>query len=196
MLTAAQRVHQLFIESAQAKMAAAEIVAEPIALAGELIVQCLLREGKVLACGNGGGTTDAQLFAARMVHRFERDRPGLSSIALTSDSALLTAIANDRDFAQVFARQVLALGQPGDVLLAISTSGNSANVLEAVRAAHEKEMRVVALTGEDGGELGLLLDDQDILICAPADTAARVQEIHLLAIHCLCDSIDYLLLGA
>ncbi len=195
-MTAAQRVHQLFIESAQAKTAAAEVMAEPIAEAAERIVQCLLREGKVLACGNGGATADAQRFSSRMVHRYERDRPGLSAIALTADSAILTAIANDRDYAQVFARQVKALGLPGDILLAISTSGHSQNVLEAVRAAHEKEMAVIALTGPDGGELGVLIDDSDILICVPADTIARIQEVHQLAIHCLCDSIDYLLLGA
>jgi D-sedoheptulose 7-phosphate isomerase len=192
----AQRIHQLFIESAQAKMAAAEVMAEPIADAAQRVVDCLVREGKVLACGNGGATADAQRFAARMVHRFERDRPGLSAIALTADSAILTAIANDHDYAQVFARQVNALGLPGDILLAISTSGNSENVLEAVRAAHAKEMSVIALTGMDGGELGMLLDDRDILMRVPADTAARIQEVHLLAIHCLCDSIDYLLLGA
>jgi len=195
-MTAAQRVHQLFIESAQAKTAAAEVMAEPIAEAAERIVQCLLREGKVLACGNGGASADAQRFSSRMVHRYERDRPGLSAIALTADSAILTAIANDRDYAQVFARQVKALGLPGDILLAISTSGHSQNVLEAVRAAHEKEMAVIALTGPDGGELGVLIDDSDILICVPADTIARIQEVHQLAIHCLCDSIDYLLLGA
>lgn len=195
-MSAAQRIHQLFIESAQTKMAAAEVMAEPIAEAAERIVHCLLREGKILACGNGGATADAQRFSARMVHRFERDRPGLSAIALTADSAILTAIANDHDYAQVFSRQIKALGHPGDILLALSTSGNSENVLEAVRAAHEKEMTVIALTGQDGGELSDLLDDQDILIRVPADTAARIQEVHLLAIHCLCDSIDYLLLGA
>lgn len=195
-MSAAQRIHQLFIESAQTKMAAAEVMAEPIAEAAEHIVHCLLHEGKILACGNGGATADAQRFSARMVHRFERDRPGLSAIALTADSAILTAIANDHDYAQVFSRQINALGHPGDILLAISTSGNSENVLQAVRAAHEKEMTVIALTGQDGGELSDLLDDQDILIRVPADTATRIQEVHLLAIHCLCDSIDYLLLGA
>lgn len=195
-MSSAERIYQLFVESAQIKMAAAEVLAEPISEAAERIVQCLLGEGKILACGNGGATADAQHFSAKLVHRFERDRPGLSAIALTADSSILTAIANDHDYAQVFARQIKALGHPGDILLAISTSGNSENVLEAARAAHEKEMTVVALTGQDGGELAALLDDRDILINVPADTAARIQEVHLLAIHCLCDSIDYLLLGA
>lgn len=195
-MTAADRIYQLFVESAQIKMAAAEVLAEPIAEAAERIVQCLLADGKVLSCGNGGATADAQHFASRLVHRYERDRPGLAAIALTADSSILTAIANDHDYAQVFSRQIKALGLPGDILLAISTSGNSLNVLEAVRAAHDKEMHVIALTGQDGGELCTLLDDDDILICVPADTAARILEVHLLAIHCLCDSIDYQLLGA
>ena len=195
-MTTADRIYQLFIESAQAKMAAAESLADPIALAAEHLVNCLMNEGKILACGNGGASADAQHFSAKLVHRFERDRLGLAAIALTADSSILTAIANDRDYDQVFARQIKALGTPGDVLLAISTSGNSRNVLEAVHAAHEKDMTVIALTGADGGELAILLDDQDILISVPAETAARIQEVHLLTIHCLCDSIDYLLLGA
>jgi D-sedoheptulose 7-phosphate isomerase len=195
-MTAADRIHQLFIESAQTKMAAAEVLAEPIAQAADALVRCLMREGKILACGNGGASADAQHFSAKLVHRFERDRPGLAAIALTADSSILTAIANDHDYDQVFARQVKALGQPGDILLAISTSGNSANVLEAARAAHDKEMTIIALTGQEGGELATLLDDEDFLVSVPADTVARIQEVHLLAIHCLCDSIDYLLLGA
>jgi D-sedoheptulose 7-phosphate isomerase len=195
-MTAAERIHQLFVESAQIKLAAGEVLAEPIAQAAERIVQSLMAEGKVLACGNGGATADAQRFAAKLVNRYERDRPGLAAIALTADTTILTAIANDSDYAQVFARQINALGQPGDILLAISSSGNSENVLEAARAAHDKDMSVVALTGPDGGELGDLLDERDILIPVPADSVARVQEVHLLAVHCLCDSIDYLLLGA
>lgn len=195
-MSAADRIYQLFVESAQTKMAAAEVMPWPIADAAEAMVRCLLDEGKILVCGNGGATADAQHFAARLVHRYERDRPGLAAVALTTDSSILTAIANERDYAEVFSRQVKALGMPGDVLLAISSSGNSRNILEAVRAAHDRDMHVVALTGQDGGELGGLIGAEDILISVPADTVPRIREVHLLAIHCLCDSIDYLLLGA
>ncbi len=195
-MSTAERIHRLFEESARIKLAAAEVMADPIAMAAEHMVNCLMIEGKIMSCGNGGAMADAQHFSARLVHRFERDRPGLAALALSADAAILTAIANDRDYTHIFARQIRALGAPGDVLFAISTSGNSRNILEAVQAAHEKEMSVVALTGADGGELGELLGDQDILIPVPAESTARIQEVHHLAIHCLCDSIDYLLLGA
>lgn len=188
-------IHQSFVDSAQTILEASEVLAEPIARAAENMVRTLMNDGKILACGNGGSATDAHLFASTMINRFERERPGLAAISLTSATATLTSIANDYDYGMVFARQVAALGGPGDVLLAISTSGYSGNVLEAVRMAHEKEISVVALTGHDGGDLAEILLEEDVLICVPAETTARIREIHLLAVHCLCDSIDNLLLG-
>ncbi len=195
-MTLTDLIQQSFIDSAQTKLAAAEFLAEPIARAAERMVQALLADGKILACGNGGSGMDAYLFSSALINRFERDRPGLAAIPLSTATATLTAIANDFDYSQVFARQVAALGNPGDVLLAISTSGNSRNVLEAVRVAHDKDLTVIALTGRDGGDLAERLRDEDILVCVPAETVARLREVHLLIIHCLCDSIDYLLLGA
>jgi len=192
----AERVYQTFHESAQAKLTAADVLAEPIAQAAERLVGCFMGEGKLLACGNGGSAAEAQHFVSELVNRFERERPGLAAVALNADSVTLTSIADDYDFSMVFARQVGALGHPGDVLLAVSTSGNARNVIEAARAAQEREMAVVAITGHDGGELAEMLTEQDILICAPGDSIARIQEVHQLVIHCLCDSIDYLLLGA
>jgi len=149
----------------------------------------------VLACGNGGSAADAQHFSAEFVGRFERERPELGAIALTTDSSILTAVANDYDFNSVFSRQVRALGQPGDVLLAISTSGNSANVLAAIEAAHEREMVVVGLSGRDGGKMNRALRDTDVHICVASDRTARIQEVHILALHCICDAVDVLLLG-
>lgn len=192
----AERVQQNFTESAQTVLMAAEPLAEPIARAADAMVQALLSDGKILACGNGGSAADAHLFVSAMVNRFERERPGLAAVSLTHATATLTSIANDHDYSLVFARQVAALGNPGDILLAISTSGYSSNVLEAVTTAHEKEMRVVAVTGRDGGDLADMLHEEDVLICVPAETTARIREVHLLAIHCLCDCIDNLLLGA
>jgi D-sedoheptulose 7-phosphate isomerase len=192
----ADHIHQHFLDSAQAIQSSAGPLAEPIALAAERMVQCLVSDGKLLACGNGGSASDAHLFVSAMVNRFERERPGLAAVTLTHATATLTSVANEFDYNQVFARQVDALGHPGDVLLAISTSGYSRNVLEAVGSAHEKEMTVVALTGRDGGDLAEILHEEDVLICVPAETTARIREIHLLAIHCLCDGIDNLLLGA
>ena len=189
------RVSQHFEDSAQTKLHAAELMAAPIAAGIETLTNTLISGGKILACGNGGSAADAQHFAAELVGRFEAERQELAAIALTTDSSILTAIANDYSFSQIFAKQVRALGHAGDTLLAISTSGNSANVIEAIRAAHEADMRVVALTGKGGGEIGEMLKDDDIHLCVPADRTARIQEIHLLAIHCLCDGIDALLLG-
>lgn len=189
------RVANHFEDSIQAKQDAAELMPGPIAAGIEALTQCLINGGKILACGNGGSAADSQHFAAELVGRFEAERQELAAIALTTDSSILTAVANDYSFSQIFARQVRALGHAGDTLLAISTSGNSANVIEAIRAAHEADMRVVALTGKGGGEIGEMLKDDDIHLCVPAERTARIQEIHLLVIHCLCDGIDALLLG-
>jgi D-sedoheptulose 7-phosphate isomerase len=189
------RIAQQFNDSAQTKLAALEFMAEPIAAAIEAMTHCLMANGKILACGNGGSAADAQHFSAELLNRFEMERPPLAAIALTTDSSTLTSIANDYDFTQVFSKQVRALGQPGDVLLAISTSGNSPNVIEAIHTAHEREMLVVALTGKDGGKITDLLGPDDIHLCVPADRTARIQEVHLLTLHCLCDGIDCLFLG-
>ena len=190
-----QRIQQQFFESADLKYQAADLLARPISDAVHAVLGCLTAGGKVLACGNGGSASDAQHFAAEFVGRFERERPGLAAIALTTDTSILTAIGNDYDFTQVFSKQVQALGQPGDVLIAMSTSGNSANVLAAVQAAHEKEMTVVALTGRGGGKLKEMLAETDVHICVPHERTARIQEVHILALHCLCDAIDVQLLG-
>jgi D-sedoheptulose 7-phosphate isomerase len=191
----AARVGRHFADSAQTKLAAVEALAQPIVRATELMVAALLANGKILACGNGGSAADSQHFAAELLNRFERERPGLAALALTTDTSTLTSIANDYDYNQVFSKQVLALGQPGDVLLAISTSGNSPNVVAAVRAAHERDMKVVALTGRGGGEIGKRLAPADVHVCVPHTVTARIQEVHLLTLHCLCDGIDCLLLG-
>lgn len=190
-----QRIQKQFFDSADLKYAAAEVLAKPIADAVHAIVGCITAGGKVLACGNGGSAADAQHFAAEFVGRFERERPGLAAIALTTDTSILTAIGNDYNFDVVFSKQVQALGQPGDVLLVMSTSGNSANVLAAIEAAQAKDMTVVALTGRKGGKTSLLLTDTDVHICVPHDRTARIQEVHLLTLHCLCDAVDLQLLG-
>ena len=190
-----QRIQQQFFDSADLKYAAAEILAKPIADAVGTIVGCITGGGKVLSCGNGGSASDAQHFAAEFVGRFERERPELGAIALTTDSSILTAIANDYDYNRIFSKQVRALGQSGDVLLAISTSGNSANVLAAIEAAHEREMTVIALTGRGGGKMTGVLRETDVHICVPHERTARIQEVHILAIHCICDGVDAQLLG-
>ena len=189
------RVTAQFAESAQLKVDASQALAEPIARAGALLAEALRAGGKALACGNGGSAADAQHFAAELVNRFEMERAPLAAVALTTDSSTLTSIANDYAYEQVFAKQVRAIGRRGDVLLAISTSGNSANVVEAMRAASELGMRVVALTGNGGGRMGALLSAQDVHICVPHKRTARIQEVHLLALHCLCDGIDFHLSG-
>ena len=191
-----ERIQRQFTESAQLKQKAHEVLAEPIAHAIEIMVKALLSNGKILACGNGGSAADAQHFSAELLNRFERERPGLAAISLTTDTSTLTSIANDYEYEQVFSKQVSALGQPGDVLFAISTSGNSKNVTRAIAAAHAREMRVVALTGRGGGEIGKLLTGDDVHICVPHSQTARIQEVHLLTLHCLCDGIDCMLLGA
>jgi D-sedoheptulose 7-phosphate isomerase len=190
-----QRIQQHFIDSADLKYHAAPLLSKPIADAVQALLTCVTSGGKVLSCGNGGSAADAQHFSAEFVGRFERERPELAAIALTTDTSILTAIANDYDFNVVFSRQVRALGQPGDVLLAISTSGNSANVLAAIEAAHEREMVVIGLSGRGGGKMNQALRDTDVHICVPHERTARVQEVHLLTLHCLCDAVDHLLLG-
>jgi D-sedoheptulose 7-phosphate isomerase len=191
----ARRIKAHFADSAELKLASADLMAPHIARAAGLMTDCLLANGKILACGNGGSAADAQHFAAEMVGRFERERPELPAVSLSTDTSILTAIANDYDYAQVFAKQVRALGDSGDVLLAISTSGNSANIVAAADAAHERGMRIVALTGKGGGRMGELLGADDVHLCVPHDVTARIQEVHLLTIHCLCDAIDASLLG-
>jgi len=195
MLMLEQRIQQQFFDSADLKYAAAEILSRPIADAVQALVGCITAGGKVLACGNGGSASDAQHFAAEFIGRFERERPGLAAIALTTDSSILTAIGNDYDFDSIFAKQVQALGAPGDVLLAISTSGNSGNVLAAVTAAQAKDMTVIGLTGRNGGRMREALTDTDVHICVPHERTARIQEVHILVVHCLCDAVDLQLLG-
>ena len=190
-----QRIQQQFFDSADLKYAAAELLSRPIAEAVQALMGCITAGGKVLVCGNGGSASDAQHFAAEFVGRFERERPGLAAIALTTDTSILTAIGNDYDFKSIFSKQVQALGAPGDVLVAITTSGNSGNVLAAVDAAHAKDMTVVALTGRDGGRMREVLGETDVHICVPHERTARIQEVHLLVIHCLCDAVDLQLLG-
>ncbi len=189
------RVTAQFEESILAKQNAASILSEPIAAAIEQAIDCLTDGGKILACGNGGSAADCQHFAAELVGRFERERPGLAAIALTTDTSILTAISNDYSYDEVFSKQIAAIGQPKDILFALSTSGNSRNILLAVEAAKNREMKVIALTGKGGGKLATLLSDNDLHICAPSERTARIQEIHLLTIHCICDGIDLLLLG-
>jgi len=190
------RIKQLFAESIETKMKAAEVLPDVIEQGGRAMVNCLLQGGKILSCGNGGSAGDAQHFSSELLNRFERERPALPAIALTTDSSTLTSIANDYDYNKVFSKQVSALGQSGDVLLAISTSGNSANVIEAIRVAHEKGMVVVSMTGRDGGEMARLVKDSDVELRVPSPSTARIQEVHLLIIHSLCDYINTQLFGA
>lgn len=189
------RIGQHFSDSANLKLEMAGALAAPIALAAERMVNSLLAEGKIMACGNGGSAADAQHFAAELLNRFEIERPGLAAVALTTDSSTLTSIANDYSFDQIFSKQVRALGQSQDVLLAISTSGNSENVVQAIIAAHERGIAVVALTGKGGGKMREILTASDVHICVGAQNTARIQEVHLLALHCLCDAVDCVLLG-
>jgi len=191
----AERITGNFRDSANLKLSAMQELAGPISDAIERMVACLRDDGKILSCGNGGSAADAQHFSSELLNRFEAERPGLAAVALTTDTSTLTSIANDYDYDQIFSRQVRALGHPGDVLLAISTSGNSRNVIAAVHAAHEAQMTVVALTGRGGGALLDELARGDIHICVPATVTARIQEVHLLTLHCLCDGIDCLLFG-
>ena len=190
-----QRIQQHFIDSADLKYQAAQALSAPIAAAVQAILACVTSGGKVLACGNGPSAAEAQQFAAFCVAGFERDRPELAAVALTSDSTLLTLAGGGSDGAQQFARQVRALGQAGDVLLALSVTGNDANVIAATEAAHERDMTVVILTGRTGGKLAAMVRETDVLISVPHDRAARVREVHALVLHCLCDGVDAQLLG-
>jgi D-sedoheptulose 7-phosphate isomerase len=189
----AGRISAHFAESAKLKLAAAEPLAAPLVRGIELLVETLRAGGKVLSCGNGGSAADAQHFAAELVNRFERERPPLAAIALSTDTSALTSIANDYAYQQVFSKPLRAFGKRGDALLAISTSGNSANVIDAMHAAHELGIRVIALTGNGGGKMAALVREDDVHLCVPHKTTARIQEVHLLCIHCLCDGIDTLL---
>ena len=191
----ADRIGQHFQDSIAVKQQSLEVLIEPIHRAGEAMVNSLLNNGKILSCGNGGSAGDAQHFSAELLNRFEKERPGLPAMALTTDSSTLTAIANDYSYEEIFSKQVSALGQASDVLLAISTSGNSANVAAAIKAAQERKMLTLVLSGNDGGLMTGLLGNQDIEIRVPSNRTARIQEVHLVVIHCLCDFIDTQLFG-
>jgi D-sedoheptulose 7-phosphate isomerase len=194
-MTIQTRILNQFQESIAAKQAALTTLSQSIEAAVRTMTACLAAGGKVMACGNGGSAADAQHFAAELLNRFEKERPPLAAVALTTDSSTLTSIANDYAFDQIFAKQVAGLGRQGDVLLAISTSGNSPNVLEAIKVAHVLGVRVVALTGKSGGTIGSELGSDDVHLCVPHERTARIQEVHLLILHCLCDGIDALILG-
>ena len=189
------RITQHFLDSIAVKERSVGELPHSIQDAGAVMVESLLNGRKILCCGNGGSAGDAQHFSAELLNRFERERPGMPAIALTTDSSTITAIANDYDYDEIFAKQVLALGQQGDILLAISTSGNSGNVVQAIRAAHERDMIVVALTGREGGRMAANLGARDVEVRVPSERTARIQEVHLVVIHCLCDFIDTAIFG-
>ena len=184
-----------FSASIDTKIKASEVLPPFIEHAANMMVASLVNGGKILSCGNGGSAGDSQHFSSEMLNRFERERPALPAIALTTDSSTVTSIANDYSYNEIFSKQIRALGNKGDILLAISTSGGSKNVIEAIKAAHDRELQVVALTGKDGGDMAALLTQDDIEIRVPSNVTARIQEVHLLVIHCLCDLIDCALFG-
>lgn len=190
-----QRISEQFAASMEITAVAADRLAGPIRGAAELMVQCLLSEGKILGCGNGGSAVNVQHFAALLLNRFERERPSLPALALVADSATLSAIADESSYNVVFSKQIMALGQAGDILLATSCSGDAGSIVHAIQAAHERNMKVVALTRDDENNVISLLKDDDIVIAVPATVNARIREVHLLVIHCLCDLIDYQLFG-
>lgn len=194
-MTMLDRVRDHFAESIATKETAVDAISMNIAEAGELMSRSLLADGKILSCGNGGSAADSQHFSSELLNRFEMERPGLPAMALTTDSSTLTSISNDYAYEEIFSKQVRALGRAGDILLGISTSGNSENVCRAIAAAHERDMKVVALTGRDGGRMADMFGDGDVEIRVPATRTARIQEVHLVVIHCLCDIIDTSLLG-
>lgn len=193
--TMIERIRNNFTESIQTKIAAADALPEKIAQAGDMLVKTLLNGGKILTCGNGGSAGDAQHFSSEMLNRYERDRPSLPAIALTTDNQTITSISNDFDFSQIYSKQIKALGQSGDILLVFSTSGNSKNIIEAMRVALAKDMLIISCTGKDGGEMAGLIGDNDVEIRVPSNSTARIQEVHILVIHCLCDLIDHQLFG-
>lgn len=188
-------IEETFAASIKTKQEALAVIAGPISDAALLMTGSVLAGNKILSCGNGGSAADAQHFSSELLNRFERERQPLPAIALTTDSSTITSIANDYDYNLIFAKQIRALGQASDVLLAITTSGSSANIIEAIHAAHDRGMRIVALTGRDGGETGALIQKSDIEIRVPGSSTARIQEVHLLVLHCLCELIDHQLLG-
>jgi D-sedoheptulose 7-phosphate isomerase len=190
-----ERITRQFITHAEVHQETLDMLAEMIEIAGLRMVQCLLGDGKILTCGNGGSAADAQHLSSELLNRFERDRPGLPAVALTTDTSTLTSIANDYRYDEVFAKPIRALGHAGDLLIVYTSSGNSGNLLKAVTAAHDRDMSVIALTGRDGGALAPLLRETDLELRIPSDRTARIQEMHLLLTHCLCDLIDHQLFG-
>lgn len=188
------RASEHFLESIAVKQEAEKTLPEAVARGVVAMTECLRAGGKVMACGNGGSAADAQHFAAELIGRFERERAELAAIALTTDTSILTAVANDYSYDEVFSKQVRGLGKPGDILLGISTSGNSKNVVKAIEAAKKNGIKVIALTGNGGGKIADLLDQEDIHLCAPSNRTARIQETHLVLLHGLCDGVDHLLL--
>jgi D-sedoheptulose 7-phosphate isomerase len=195
MMDAVQRVRDNFLESIQVKTEAVDRLATHIAHSAEMMTNCLLNEHKILSCGNGGSAADAQHFSAEMLNRYEMERPGLPAIALTTDTSTLTSIANDYQYAEIYSKQIRALGHPGDILLAISTSGDSHNIVHAIDAAHDRDMNVIALTGREGGQVADLMHDDDIELRVPSWSTARIQEVHIMIIHSFCDLVDRQLLG-
>ena len=194
-MNSSERIKHLFDESIKTKQIAAETLPASIETAGQKMVEALLADRKILTCGNGGSAGDAQHFSSELLNRFERERPSLPAIALTADTSTLTSIANDYSYNEVFSKQIRALGTDGDILLAISTSGNSSNIIQGIQASHDRGMDVIALTGRDGGNMASLLEPEDVEIRIPANSTARIQEVHLLVIHCLCDYIGCALFG-
>jgi D-sedoheptulose 7-phosphate isomerase len=190
-----KRIRDQFAASIATKAAAVDAMTAPIAQAIALMVESLKAGNKIMACGNGGSAADAQHFSAELLNRFEREREPLAGLTLTADTSTLTSVANDYRYEEVFSKQILALGKPGDVLLAISTSGNSPNVMEAIKACRLRGVHVVALTGKQGGKMAAMVEGKDVHLCVPADRTARIQEVHLLTLHCLCDGIDQLMFG-
>jgi D-sedoheptulose 7-phosphate isomerase len=195
MMDAVQRVRDNFLESIQVKTETIDRLATHIARSAETMANCLLNEHKILSCGNGGSAADAQHFSAEMLNRFEMERPGLPAIALTTDTSTLTSIANDYQYAEIYSKQIRALGHPGDILLAISTSGDSHNIVHAIDAAHDRDMNVIALTGREGGQVADLMHGEDIELRVPSWSTARIQEVHIMIIHSFCDLVDRQLLG-
>lgn len=190
-----RRIQDIFKESIDLKMKSLELLAPSIVRAAELMTACLLSERKILSCGNGGSAAESQRFSGQMLNRFEVERPGLPAISLTTDTSALTSIANDYQYADIFSKQVRAFGQAGDILLAISTSGESHNIIHAIDASHERQMHVIALTGREGGQIADLIQEQDIEIRVPSWSSARIHETHTIIINCICDLIDHQLLG-